>query len=89
MKAYETNATVEGRGQIHLAGVPFAAGTEVEVTISPKRRSAEEFAAEWQRVCEELRRGAGLSEMSDEDIQKEIDDYKVGPVGRTGPGSAA
>jgi hypothetical protein len=79
MKAYETNATVEGRGQIHLAGVPFAAGTEVEVTISPKRRSAEEFAAEWQEICEKLRQRPGLSEISDEEIQKEIDDLRVRP----------
>jgi hypothetical protein len=36
MQAYETSATVEAHGQIHVAGVPFAPGTEVEVTISPK-----------------------------------------------------
>jgi hypothetical protein len=39
MKTYETSATVEDQGQIHVAGVPFAPGTEVEVTISPKQRS--------------------------------------------------
>jgi hypothetical protein len=37
MQAYETSATVEPNGQVHLAGVPFAAGTQVEVIISPKR----------------------------------------------------
>lgn len=37
MNTYETSATVENQGRIHLAGVPFATGTEVEVTISPKR----------------------------------------------------
>ena len=36
MEIYETSATVEDRGQVHVAGVPFAPGTEVEVTISPK-----------------------------------------------------
>lgn len=36
MEIYGTSATVEDRGQVHLAGVPFAPGTEVEVTISPK-----------------------------------------------------
>ena len=36
MNAYETSATVGGHGEIHLAGVPFQAGTEVEVVISPK-----------------------------------------------------
>jgi len=40
MQAYETSATVEPNGQVHLAGVPFAPGTQVEVIISPKRNGA-------------------------------------------------
>jgi hypothetical protein len=36
MKTYETSATVEEPGQIHVAGVPFAPGTEVEVIIREK-----------------------------------------------------
>jgi hypothetical protein len=36
MKTFETSATVEDQGQIRLAGVPFAPGTEVEIKISPK-----------------------------------------------------
>jgi len=42
MKTYETFATVEDQGRIHVAGVPFAPGTEVEVRISPKMRSEAE-----------------------------------------------
>ena len=42
MSIYETSATVEEQGRILLAGVPFAPGTEVEITISPKVRSEEE-----------------------------------------------
>lgn len=37
MRVYETAATVEDQGRVRLVGVPFAAGTQVEVTISPKR----------------------------------------------------
>ncbi len=33
MDSYETLATVEQQGQIHVSGVPFAVGTEVEITI--------------------------------------------------------
>jgi hypothetical protein len=33
MTAFETSATVQEQGQILVAGVPFAPGTEVEVTI--------------------------------------------------------
>jgi hypothetical protein len=35
MSTYETTATVEDNGQVHVAGVPFEPGTEVEVTIKP------------------------------------------------------
>jgi hypothetical protein len=40
MKAYETSTTVGDQGQVRVNGVPFAPGTEVEVTISPKVRAA-------------------------------------------------
>ena len=36
MTTYETSATVEDQGQVRVAGVPFAPGTEVEVTIREK-----------------------------------------------------
>ena len=36
MDIFETSATVEPQGRIFVAGVPFAPGTEVEVTISAK-----------------------------------------------------
>lgn len=42
MSSFETTATVENQGEVRVAGVPFAPGTEVEVTISPKGRSAAE-----------------------------------------------
>jgi len=42
MNSYETTATVEAHGEVRLACVPFAPGTEVEVKISPKARIAEE-----------------------------------------------
>ena len=36
MSTFATFATVEEQGRVLVAGVPFAPGTEVEVTISPK-----------------------------------------------------
>ena len=36
MNTYATSATVEARGEVRVAGVPFEPGTEVEVTITPK-----------------------------------------------------
>ena len=77
MKTYETSATVEDQGQVHVAGVPFAPGTEVDITISPKRRSADEFGAFWRRLCADLRGRPGLQNISEEDIRKEIDAHRA------------
>jgi hypothetical protein len=41
MNSYATSAIVEDLGQVHVAGVPFAPGTEVEITISPKLQSSD------------------------------------------------
>ena len=43
MKTFETSATVQEQGRVLVAGVPFAPGTEVEITISPKRRSDDQL----------------------------------------------
>jgi hypothetical protein len=45
MNTYETTATVEDHGQLRLAGVPFATGTEVDVTISPRLSSKDQVPA--------------------------------------------
>jgi|GEM_PF-1359221 len=78
MKAYETSATVDAGGLLRVSGVPFAPGTQVEVTISPVRRSPAEFAAAWQRVSAQLRSRSAPQDVSDEELQKEIDDYRAG-----------
>ena len=45
MNTYETSATVEDQGQVHVTGVPFAPGTEVEVTIKPTQNGGHATAA--------------------------------------------
>ena len=39
MKVFETSATVQPHGDLHLGGLPFPPGTPVEVTISPKEKA--------------------------------------------------
>ena len=78
MQTYETSATVEEQGRVQIGGVPFAAGTQVQVTISPKRHSNEEFAAAWRRVCAELHSRPDLSNITDEEIREEIDHFRAG-----------
>lgn len=45
MKTFETIAMVEDHGQVRVGGVPFAPGTEVEVTIKPAQDAGRETAA--------------------------------------------
>ena len=78
MKAYEISTTVEPQGDVRVIGVPFAPGTEVEVTISPKRKTAAEFSEVWQRVTDELRRMPQARTITDDEIEQEIDDYRAG-----------
>jgi hypothetical protein len=40
MNTFETSATVADQGEVRVAGVPFAPGTEVAVRISPKMEAA-------------------------------------------------
>jgi hypothetical protein len=78
MNSFGTSTTVQSTGDIFVAGVPFAPGTEVEIVISPKRQSADEFLQAWQRVCEQLRASPQVATVSDDDIQHEIDSHRAG-----------
>lgn len=78
MNTYETSATVEEQGRVQLVGLPFAAGTQVQVTISSKQLAGEDFATAWRRVCGELRSPPGLRNLTDEHIREEIDRYRAG-----------
>ena len=40
MSPYETSATVESHGDLHLGGLPFPPGTPVEVTVHPKQAAS-------------------------------------------------
>lgn len=78
VNTYQTTATVEDQGQVRVAGVPFAPGTEVEIAISPKRRPAEEFTAARRRLCAELRNRPALKGITDEGIREEVERYRAG-----------
>jgi hypothetical protein len=78
MNSFEALTTVQASGDIRIAGLPFAPGTEVEVSISPKRKSAREFSDAWDDVCRELRTLPNAASISDEEIRSEIDEYRAG-----------
>ncbi len=78
MSSFETSATVGEQGSVQVAGVPFAPGTEVRVIVAPKRASGEEFARAWAELYRGIRNRPGAAEITDEEIQQEIDDYRAG-----------
>ena len=45
MSSFETSGTVEEHGRVLVAGVPFAPGTEVEVTIKPAQNGGRATAS--------------------------------------------
>jgi hypothetical protein len=78
MNAFETSTTVQALGEIRVPAVPFAPGTEVEVIISPKRLSPDEFSRAWHQICRELRSTTVAKTLTDDEIQQEIADYRAG-----------
>ena len=77
MKTFEAKAIVEASGEIRVAGVPFLVGTEVEVVVSPKRQSGDEFRRNWTEVCRLLRSLPTVASVSEEEIQAELAEYRA------------
>ena len=50
MQTYQTTATVQDKGDLHVAGVPFQPGTQVQVTIQPAENCEDTLAAARQRM---------------------------------------
>ncbi len=61
MQTFETSATVQSEGEIHIAGVPFPAGTRVEVTVQATREAraadGEQSADQVRQLCAALDKG--------------------------------
>lgn len=69
---------VEPDGWLKVQAPPELENQEVDVIIVPQRPLAAERVAAWRRLCEEIQNLPGSKEITDEDIQKEIDDYRAG-----------
>ncbi|MEW6665441.1 MAG: hypothetical protein AB1512_09490 [Thermodesulfobacteriota bacterium] len=76
MEAYDTIVEVQPGGEIHLENLPFSAGTEVEVIVSPRRTSPEGFIESWNAMVAALR--SASPEVSEEEILAETRDYRKG-----------
>ena len=77
MKTFEVTTIVEATGEIRVAGVPFSAGTEVDVIVSPKRQSGEDFRRNWEEVCRQLRSLPTAASVRDEEIEAEVAEHRA------------
>ena len=77
MKTFEVTTVVEPTGEIRVAGVPFSAGTEVEVIVSAKRQGGEDFRRNWEEVCRQLRSLPTATNVSEEEIQVEVAEHRA------------
>ena len=78
MNTVTKKTKVEPDGWLKVQAPPELENQEVDVIIVPQRLPAAERVAAWQRLCEESQNLPTSQEITDEDIQKEIDDYRAG-----------
>ncbi len=78
MNTVTKKTRVESNGWLKIQAPAELENQEVDVIIVPQRPIASERLAAWQRLCEEAQAVVGANEITEEEIQKEIDDYRAG-----------
>jgi len=79
MNTVTKKTKVESDGWLKVQAPPELENQEVDVIIVPKRPPANERLAAWKRLGEDIQSLPSSKEITDEDIQKEIDDYRARP----------
>ena len=69
---------VESDGWLKIQAPPELENQEVDVIIIPQRPTASERVSAWRRLTEEIDRFDKSEDITDEEIQKEIDNYRAG-----------
>ena len=78
MNTVTKKTRVESDGWLKVQAPPEWENQEVDVIIVPRRSPASKRVAVWQGLCEEVQTLPTPEDIADEDIQKEIDDYRAG-----------
>ena len=78
MNTVTKKTKVDPNGWLKVQAPPELENQEVDVIIVPQRPPAAERLAGWRRLSEEIQNLPDSREITDEDIQKEIDDYRAG-----------
>ena len=78
MNTVTKKTRVESNGWLKIQAPPELENQEVDVIIVPQRPIASERLAAWRRLCEATQTVLDANEITEEDIQKEIDDHRAG-----------
>ncbi len=78
MNTVTKKTRVEPNGWLKVQAPPELENQEVDVIIVPRRPTASERVAAWQGLHEDTQSVPDREEITDEEIQKEIDDYRAG-----------
>jgi len=77
MNAYKTYVEVDPSGRVVLEHLPFHAGALVEVLVVDQTPETGEVES-WRALFKHIRGLPQSRSITDEDIVKEIDDYRSG-----------
>lgn len=77
MNTVTKKTKVEPDGWLKVQAPPELENEEVDVIIVLKRPTASERLAAWQSLFEDTQSLPDLKEITEEEIQKEIDDYRA------------
>jgi hypothetical protein len=78
MNTVTKKTRVEPDGWLKVQAPPELQDQEVDVIIVPQRPPAAERLTAWQRLSDEIQNLPDSKEITDEDIQKEIEDFRAG-----------
>ena len=78
MNTVTKKTRVEPDGWLKVQAPPELQNQEVDVIIVPQRPPAAERLTAWQSLSDEIQNLPDSKEITDEDIQKEIEDYRAG-----------
>jgi hypothetical protein len=78
MNTLTKKTKVESDGWLKIQAPPELENQEVDVIIIPQRPTASERVTAWRGLTEAIGSLPHSEEITDEEIQKEIDDYRAG-----------
>jgi hypothetical protein len=78
MEAYKKYLTIEDPKQVILSDLPFSPGQRVEVIVIAENEQPESLTSRFQQLLKETQAIHGISPLTEEDIQTEIEAYRRG-----------